>query len=147
MTPGSPNPDPISDQKIVIFHTRFQIWTLKSIPFFRLSVGRNYVIIFLRLECQQKDFLKSTSKNSRILLFLSYSFGIETTNTFMHSLENHTRFQTKRSKVYTRFQTMQGAKTIPFRAAHTYKANGKCKGVTPPPPLSPPTGQGPGRVF
>ena len=24
--PGSPNPDPISDQKIVIFHTRFQTW-------------------------------------------------------------------------------------------------------------------------
>ena len=31
----------------------------------------------------------------RILLFLSYSFGIETTNMFMHSLENHTRVQAK----------------------------------------------------
>ena len=44
----------------------------------------------------------------RILLLLSYSFGIETTNTFIHcrsSLEYHTRFQTKMGKVYTRFQT------------------------------------------
>ena len=32
--PGSPNPDPISDQKNVIFHARFQTWPL-----------RNYVII------------------------------------------------------------------------------------------------------
>ena len=43
--PGSPNPDPISDQKIVIFQTRFQPWPLKSIPVFRPGVGRNYVII------------------------------------------------------------------------------------------------------
>ena len=42
----------------------------------------------------------------RIFLFLSSSFGIETTNTFLHSgnsLENHTRFQTKMSKVWTVF--------------------------------------------
>ena len=51
----------------------------------------------LRLERQQKDF------------FLSYSliiFIIETTNTLTQynrsSLVNHTRFQTKMSKVYTR---------------------------------------------
>ena len=43
--PGSPNPDPISDQKIVISHTRFQSWPLKSRPIFRPGVGRNYVII------------------------------------------------------------------------------------------------------
>ena len=35
--PGSPNPDPISDQKKknVIFHTRFQTGPLKSTPVFR----------------------------------------------------------------------------------------------------------------
>ena len=33
--PGSPNPDPTSDQEIPIFHTRFQTWPLKSIPVFR----------------------------------------------------------------------------------------------------------------
>ena len=39
-------------------------------------------------------------------LLLSYSFGIETINTFIHSrssLENHTRFQNKLGQVYTSF--------------------------------------------
>ena len=52
-------------------------------------------------------------------LFLSYSFGIERINTFIHSrssLENHTRFQTKMDKVYTRFQT----KTDPTLWGGTY---------------------------
>ena len=43
--PGSPNPDPTSDQEIPIFHTRFQTWPL-----------RNDVII--TLERQQNIFLK-----------------------------------------------------------------------------------------
>ena len=30
--PGSPDPDPISDQKNVLFHTRFQTRPRKSIP-------------------------------------------------------------------------------------------------------------------
>ena len=41
-----------------------------------------------------------------MLLFLSYSLEIETTNTFMplpYSLENHTRIQTKMGKVYSPF--------------------------------------------
>ena len=41
---GFPNPDPISDQKIFIFHTRFLTWQ-KTIPVFRPGAGRNYVII------------------------------------------------------------------------------------------------------
>ena len=43
--PGSPNPDPTSDQEIAIFHTRFQTRPL-----------RNDIII--TLERQQKRFLK-----------------------------------------------------------------------------------------
>ena len=73
----------------------------------------------LRLEQQQKRFLKIH------FLFLSYSLGIETINTFTHSrssLENHTRFQTKLSKVYTCLQTNTDLKTFPFAAAHTYMA-------------------------
>ena len=35
MPPGSSNPDPISEQKNVIFYTRFQTRPLKSIPVFR----------------------------------------------------------------------------------------------------------------
>ena len=45
-------------------------------------------------------------------------------NTFISprsSLENHTRFQTKLGKVYTRSQTKR-PKTLPFGEAHTYKA-------------------------
>ena len=58
-----------------------------------------------------------------LFLFLSYSFGIETIKTFIHSrnsLETHTRFQTKMGKVYTRFKTKNGARTLPYGAAHTY---------------------------
>ena len=78
----------------------------------------------IRLECQQKDFLKSILR-SVTLLFLFYSFGIETTNTFMNSCsspENQTRFQTKMSKFYTR-SDQYGTKTIPLGAAHSYMAH------------------------
>ena len=57
---------------------------------------------FLRLECKQK--ILSNAFWIRIFLLHSYSCGIETINTFIHShssLENHTRFQTKMGKVYT----------------------------------------------
>ena len=43
--------------------------------------------------------------NFTVFLFRSYSFGIETINTFIRSrssLENLTRFQTKIGKVYPR---------------------------------------------
>ena len=64
-------PHPFSDQTSKI-HTRFQTWPL----------GRNYVII--RLECKQKN--SSNPFPIRIFLFLSLSFGIETINTFIHSV-------------------------------------------------------------
>jgi len=80
----------------------------------------------LRLKTQEKYFLKSTSNSYITLLFLSNSFGIETTNTFL----NHTRFQTKMGKIYTRFQN--GAETIPFVAAHTYTKWLLYRGVPPP---------------
>ena len=51
-------------------------------------------------------------------LFLSYSFGVKKTNTFIRSrgsLENHTRFQAKMVKIYTPFSDQTGSKTIPFR--------------------------------
>ena len=76
----------------------------------------------LRLECKQNN--SSNQFLIRIFLFLSFSFAIETRNTFVHScssLENHTRFQTKMGKVYTRFQT-KIAQTLPDGAAPTYIA-------------------------
>ena len=74
----------------------------------------------LRLQQQKKrDFLKLIPIG--IFLFLSYSFRTETINTFVHSrssLENHTRFQTKMGKFYTRLQTKTAEK--PFGAANRY---------------------------
>ena len=52
------------------FHTRFETWSL-----------RNYVII-TQIRTPNKTFLKPL--RIRILLFLPYALGIETTNTFVH---------------------------------------------------------------
>ena len=70
---------------------------------------------FLRLERKQK--ISSNAFRIRKFLLRFYSFGIETINTFIlprSSLENHTRFQTKMGKVYTRFQTKKDKKPYPF---------------------------------
>ena len=53
----------------------------------------------------------------RIFLFLSYSFGIETINTFIHScsfFKNHNRFQTTMVNVYTHFRTKTVQKPYPL---------------------------------
>ena len=87
----------------------------------------------LRLEQQQKGFLNPFW--IRIFLFLFYSFGIETINTFIHSrscLENHARPQTKMGKVYTCFQSKTAQK--PYRLGR-YIPIWLVKGVPPPPPL------------
>ena len=81
-------------------HTRFQTWPL----------GRNYVMITY-IRAQTKNFYKLFSNSHISISFLF--FGIETINTFIHSrssVENHPRFQTKISKVYTRFQTKKAQK-------------------------------------
>ena len=69
----------------------------------------------LRLESQQQRFLKTHF--NEYFSSLSYLFGIETTNKFIHSRsfqENHTRFQTKMGKVYNRFQTKTAQKPYPL---------------------------------
>ena len=105
--PGSPNPDPISDEKMLFSHL------------FSDLAFKKWCHHYLDYNSNKKDFLKSIRIG--IFLFLSYSFGTETINTFVHSrisLENHTRFQTKMGKVYTRLQTKTAEK--PFGAAHRY---------------------------
>ena len=57
-----------------------------------------------------------------MFLSLSYSFGIETINTFINTrgfLENHTRFKTKMGKAYP-FSDQNGVKPVADEAAHTY---------------------------
>ena len=112
--------------KNVIFRTRFQTWPLKSIPVFRPGGGHKtqhkhgheteIMSSLLRLNVQQKDFLKSIS-NSHITLSFLFSWNSETTNTSIHhrsSFVNHNRFQTKVSNVYTRFQTKTEQKPYPM---------------------------------
>ena len=87
--------------------------------------------LLLRVEHKQKN--SSNTFRIRIFLFLSYSFGIETINTSIHSrssLENHTRFQTKMGKIYTRFRPKR--RIIPTRWDVTYLYD-LYKGVPPPP--------------
>ena len=93
--------------KNVIFHTRFETSPLKSVPVFRPGL-QEIMSPLLWLEQQRKrfDILRINMRIQNGFLLLSYSFGIETINTFMHSrssLENHTRFQNKLGKVYTSF--------------------------------------------
>ena len=136
MPPGSPNPDPISDQKNVrILHTRFQTWRWSQNVTLHVYIKQKLCHHWRdqRLKRQQKYFLKSIS-NSHVTLSFP-SLGIETTNTLIHnrsSVVNHTRFQTKMGKVYNRFQTKTGQK--PFSAAQTYMAY--IRVYPPPPPLT-----------
>ena len=119
--PGSPNPDPISDQKIVISHTRFQTWPLKSRHIFGPGVGRNYVIIsWFRMPT--KIFLKIHFEFAYYSFFLIY-LELKRQTRSCTPVENHTRIQTKTGKVYTPVSDQNGAKTIPFKAAYTYKEN------------------------
>ena len=103
--------------KNVIFHTCFQTRPLTSIPVFRPGLQAQIMLSLLRLERQQKNALNPFRIGT--FLFLSYSFGIELINMFIHSrssLENHTRFQTKMTNVYTytRFQTKTAQKPYPM---------------------------------
>ena len=73
----------------------------------------------LRLERKQKN--SANPLRIRIFLFLSYSFGIETINTFIHSrrsLENQTWFQINMGKSYTRFKTKKPQKPYADGVAH-----------------------------
>ena len=116
------NPDPISEKKNVIFHTRFQTWSLKSIPWKRVT-KRNITCLhkteimssLLRLKPPQND-LFNTISNSHITLSFLFIW-IETTNKLIHnrsSFVNHTRFPTKMGKIYTRFQTKTAQNLYPF---------------------------------
>ena len=102
---------PLGGFPVGVCHPLLQILTLfqtKKLsyptPFFRPGVGRNYVAITW-IRTPTKRVLKPTS-NLHI-----------TTNTFIHSLENHTRIQTKIGN------PENGAKTLPFGAGHTHKVN------------------------
>ena len=96
-------PHPFSDQTSKI-HTRFQTWPL----------GRNYVII-TQIRAQTKNY--SNPFRIRIFLFLAYSFGVETINTFILSVVPSKTTPDSRPKWAKRippFSDQNGAKTLPY---------------------------------
>ena len=128
MPPGSPiqtrfqtktecnSPRPFSDQTSKI-HTRFQTW-------------QKLCYHYLDLRAQTKKFIKSISISH--FLFLSYSFGFETINTFVNSRsfpQKHTRFQTKLGNCITVFRPKR--RKTPTRWGDTY-LYGLYKGVPTP---------------
>ena len=127
--------------KNVIFRTRFQTWPLKSIPVFRPGGGHKtqhkhwheteIMSSLLRLNVQQKDFLKSIS-NSHITLSFLFSWNSETTNTSIHhrsSFVNYTRFQTRSEQsVYSFFRPKQSKNPTRWGGTYLY---GFYKGVPP----------------
>ena len=131
MPPGSPTClNPISDQKLFPhpfsdlaskIHTFYQTRRSQKLCYHYLLSSNCKYLQYLRLERQQKK----DPFRIRILLFLSYSFEIETTNTFMPSrIPSKTipEFRPKWAKSIL-LSGLHGAKTIPFGVAHTHKAN------------------------
>ena len=114
------------------FHTRFQTWPLKSIPFIRPGVARNYVIItYLVLIVNIYNIYNQNANKKKIHFeFAYYSFFL------IHlKLKRQIRSCPSRipSKTIPEFRPkwaksillsdLNGAKTIPFGVAHTHKAN------------------------
>ena len=103
--------------------TLFQIKKCNLPPLFSDQASRNHTCFQTWPLCYHYFDQSAKQKNSsspfriRMFLFLSYSFGIETINTFIDcrsSLENHTRPQTKMVKVNTRFLTKTAQKRYPM---------------------------------
>ena len=87
-------------QTLTLFQTKIVIFPFSD---FRPEIMSS----LLRLERKHKSFLKSIFEFA-LSLFLSYSFGVEKPNMFIHSsssLENYTRIQTKMGTASTRFRT------------------------------------------
>ena len=105
--------------------TRFQ--TKKRtfpLPFLDLALRQKLCYHYVAVGAQTKNY--SNPFQIRIFLFLSYSFGIETINTFIHSVVPSKTIPDSRPKcipqsVYP-FLDQNGAKTLPDGAAHTYMA-------------------------
>ena len=117
-----------SQTKKCHFHTRFhtfQTSLLKSIPVFRPGIRGNYFII-IKIRTPTKRFLKSISKSHIILPFW---FIWNWKDKYVYTLPWFLR------KPYS-IPDRNGAKTIPFGAAHTYMTY---VSKYPPPPQPPPT--------
>ena len=127
----SPNPDPISNQKCVVFHTRCQTRTLKCMPVFRPGVLAEIMLSSLRLERKHKN--SSNPFRIRIFVFLSFSLGIEMINTFIHSVAPSKTIPDSRPKWAKCIPVFRLKRPKnPTRWGDTY-IYGLYKGVPPPP--------------
>ena len=103
-----------------------------STPVFRPGLLAEIISSLFRLERNQK-FLQLHLEFAYFSFFCS--FGIKTINTFIHSrssLENHTWYQTKIGKIYTRFQTKTAQKPYSFLLGRQIPTvYGLYKGVPP----------------
>ena len=125
---GSSNPDPISDQKMSFSTPIFRPDLLNPYPFSDLAFRQKLSYRYL----DQSANKKIPQIHFEFAYFsFSYSLGIETINTFIHShssLENHTRFQTKMSKVYTVFRPKWRKNPTRWSGPYLYSLY---EGVTP----------------
>ena len=96
LPPSSPNPDLISDRKIVIFHTRFQTGPLKSINRFQAWRRQKLYHHYLQwIKMQRKRFLKIHFEAHFTLSFLIiWNLSNKSVLAVSYSLENHTQNQT-----------------------------------------------------
>ena len=110
-------------------------------PVFRPDLQNPYQLLDLASKKLCHHYLDwNTKKNDfliRTFLFLSYLFGIERINTFIHShssLENHTRFQTKTDKVYIPvFRPKQRKNTVLWGDTYLYSLYIRDYPLPPPP--------------
>ena len=108
--PDSPNLDPILDKKMYFFIPLFRPGLWNPHPFSDLASNK-IISSLLWLEQEQKRF--------HVLMYLFLSTPVELKRwtrscTPTSSLENHTRFQTRMGKVYTRFQTKTAQEPYPL---------------------------------
>ena len=92
-------------------------------PFSNPAFRQKVMLSLLRLERKQKRF--SNPFRIRIFLFLAYSFGIETINTFIHSVVPSKTIPYSRpkwTKCIPAFSDQNGAKSLPDGAAPIYMA-------------------------
>ena len=70
MSPGSPHPDPISDQNI--FHTRFMTWLLKSIPVFKPGGSHKTQHTWLRRQKLDHHYWDESANKKIYIYFLKF---------------------------------------------------------------------------
>ena len=136
---GSPNPDPVSEQKKCHFHNRFQTWPLKSIPVWSQNIALhvcteiNYIII-AEIKIATKRLLKIPRQNPfrfRIFHPLIY-LELKRPNTLIHnrnSFVNHTQFNgSKWAKSITVLRPKRHKNSTLWGGTYQY---GLYKGVPP----------------